>query len=113
MCGSGSNFGSSWDPTVAPLLERLVKSGLVDTIIPFKPKSYQLEEKKRLVSPRATGADLGGAKVAEIGDQFFNELCKREIGRKACLEAGCEFFMSLDCDEFYIAVSHLCPLSRV
>lgn len=45
---------------------------------------------------------------SEIGDQFFNELSKREQGRQACLDAGCGYFMSIDVDEFYVAVRS-CP----
>lgn len=37
-----------------------------------------------------------------IGNQFFNELQKRELGRQACLRAGCTHFMSMDTDEFYL-----------
>jgi hypothetical protein len=33
--------------------------------------------------------------------QFLNELNKREIGRQYCERAGCNFVMSMDCDEFY------------
>ena len=102
-----SNFAQPWDPTVAPLLARLEKEGLIDKSICFAPRAYSAAEKKALVSPRATGADLGGVDSSDIGEQFFNELRKREAGRLACLEAGCDFFMCLDCDEFYVAVGAL------
>lgn len=103
-----SNFAQPWDPTVAPLLVRLEKEGLIDKSICFAPRAYSAAEKKALVSPRATGADLGGVDSSDIGDQFFNELRKREVGRQECLAAGCDYFMCLDCDEFYIAVSGGC-----
>lgn len=103
-----SNFGQRWDPTVAPLLKRLKTEGLLDEAIEFVPRSRTDKEKKALVSPRATGADLGGAEAKDIGEQFFNELCKREVGRQACLRARCDYFMALDCDEFYYAVPSAC-----
>ncbi len=57
-----------------------------------------------------------------VGDQFYNEMTKREIGRKKCKvfihltffhfeslmcrfwyqEAGCTHFIAMDSDEFYI-----------
>jgi hypothetical protein len=40
--------------------------------------------------------------VDGIGEQFFNELTKREIGRQKCLEKGCTHFMSMDADEYYV-----------
>jgi hypothetical protein len=66
-------------------------------LLPHNPQHTHL----RLVSNRATDSDLGGATPVNVGDQFFNELCKREIGRKMCEAAGCTHFMPMDCDEFY------------
>lgn len=54
--------------------------------------------------PRRDSADLGVNSPDLIGDQFFNELRKREIGRQKCLEQGCTHFMAMDTDEFYIQV---------
>lgn len=97
-----SNFGTPWQPACGELLAALVEQGLVDEVVPFEPATYTPEQKKRLVSPRATGTDLGCNDTALIGDQFFNELRKREIGRLKCLAAGCKYFMSLDTDECYV-----------
>ena len=77
-------------------------------IAEYTPKKFGLHERKSLIAYRSTGYDLGGAKTSEIGDQFFNEVRKREIGRKACLAAGCTHFLGLDCDEYYDKVSRCC-----
>jgi hypothetical protein len=44
---------------------------------------------------------LEGA-VEGVGGQFFNELQKRELGRKRLLELHCTHFLLMDCDEFYL-----------
>lgn len=132
-CYAVSNFGSDrWGPTTKALLEALVKRGLVDELVCYTPTTFTTAEKKRLVSDRATGADLGAqlhggrlrwgscsdrsvppyvagvSDVSLIGDQFFNELMKRERGRLKCLGAKCTYFMSMDCDEFYDSVCSYC-----
>jgi len=60
-----------------------------------------LKKKKKLVSFRAPKAQTGGF-PERIGEQFFNELTKREIGRLACKANNCTHFMSLDADEYYL-----------
>ena len=97
-----SNFGQNCDKGLLPLLDRLVQKGLVQELVHYAPKTFSNEEKKTLVSSRATGTDLGGARAEEIADTFFNELTKREIGRMACKNSGCTHFMSMDTDEFYL-----------
>ena len=47
---------------------------------------------------------ISGGDPTSIAPQFFNELLKREIGRRRCAAAGCSHFMALDADEFYIEV---------
>jgi tetratricopeptide (TPR) repeat protein len=86
-----------------PTLEKLVKEGLVDDLIPYEPRDdYTIEQKKKAISKRATGSDLGGAQSHEVGSQFFNELNKREIGKTACMEHGCTHFMTMDADECWM-----------
>ncbi len=97
-----SNFGIKCSESLLPCLFKLHKAGLIDELISYTPKSFSLEEKKKLVSSRATGLDLGGAKPETISDTFFNELTKRELGRLACEKAHCTHFMSMDTDEFYL-----------
>ena len=97
-----SNFGFECDPGLVPLLTRLQADGLVNQLIAYVPRRFNAREKKELVSARATGAELGGARVDQVADTFFNELSKREIGRRACLREGCTHFMSMDTDEFYV-----------
>ena len=99
-----SNFGEPCSPRLLPLLRRLKDEMLVDEIVEYEnPKSggFSKEEKISLVSSRATGSDLGGARAVDIADPFFNELKKRELGRNFCMNAGCTHFMSIDTDEFY------------
>eukprot|EP00937_MAST-01D_sp_MAST-1D-sp2_P007130 g7130.t1 len=98
-----SNFGMPCSAAVLPLLQRLVAAGLVDRVVEYAPRAFSVEQKRRLVSRRATEQQLGGASVDQLGDQFLNELTKRELGRQACRDAGCNYFMSLDADEFYRA----------
>lgn len=97
-----SNFGQQAHPRMMRLVQQLVKDRLIDKCIQYKPRRFSPRERKRLVSVRATGSDLGGAAVDQIGDQFFNELTKREIGRQACCDNGCTHFMSMDADECYV-----------
>ena len=97
-----SNFGQQCDKGLVPLLKRLKNEGLVHELVHYSPRKFSKEEKKELVSSRATGTDLGGARAEEVADTFFNEQTKREIGRTACKDAGCTYFMSMDTDEFYL-----------
>jgi hypothetical protein len=99
-----SNFGMQCSSELMPTLRRLRSEGLVDELLEYAPRAFSLEEKKALVSRRATDAHLGGASVEDVGDQFMNELTKRELGRQACAtRGGCNYFMSLDADECYLA----------
>ena len=97
-----SNFGIKCNESLLPCLFKLRNAGLIDELIPYIPKTFSLEEKKQLVSSRATGLDLGGATPETISDTFFNEMTKREMGRLACEKAACTHFMSMDTDEFYL-----------
>ena len=83
------------------LLEELVKKKLVDELVLYNPQIYTTSEKRKMVSKNAEKLMIGGG-VETIGDQFFNELKKREIGRKKCESHGCSHFMSMDTDEFYL-----------
>lgn len=95
-----SNFGYPCNPSLVKTLNGLVKSGLVDELVPYTPReNFDIEYKKAAISKRATGTDLGGAQANEVGTQFFNELNKREIGRQYCEKKGCTHFMTMDADE--------------
>ena len=98
-----SNFGQPAGPRLMRVVQALSQSGLIDDVVHYEPKRFPMAARKRLISSRATGADLGGATAGSIGTQFFNELTKREIGRQACRDAGCTHFMSMDADECYEA----------
>ena len=98
-----SNFAMPCSAELMPTLQRLKSAGLVDELLEYSPRAFSLDEKKTLVSRRATDMHLGGACVEDVGDQFMNELTKREIGRRACATHGCNYFMSLDADECYLA----------
>ena len=98
-----SNFGAPCSAELMPTLGALRDIGLVDELIEYAPRTFTLEEKKKLISRRATDQHLGGTSVTDLGEQFFNELTKREVGRRACAARDCNYFMSMDCDEFYHA----------
>jgi len=57
--------------------------------------------KKAKLLGKVSEEEVGGPPET-IGDQFFNEMTKRELGRLECKKAGCTHFMSMDTDEFYI-----------
>jgi hypothetical protein len=76
-----SPISSTGEPAVdymKPLLDDLVNSGLVDELIEFHP---------RIVSNPTHMQD--------------NCRMKREIGRLACMKAGCTHHLIRDCDEFH------------
>ena len=104
-----SNFGMKCSDTLMASLTALHAQGLADELVLYTPRSFSFSEKKKLISSKATGLDLGGATPATISDTFFNELTKREIGRNACEKRGCTHFMPMDTDEFY----HEKDLSKV
>lgn len=92
-----SNFGAPCRPFLRQCVEALKEEGLVDEIVQYSPRAFSGDEKRLLVSPRASPSELGpGVRPEQVGDQFFNELVKRETGRLHCLRAGCTHFMSLD-----------------
>lgn len=70
-----SNSGEEITADALDVLEAARNSGLVDQIIWFSPNP-QLKRQK-------------------------NELKKRVLGLKACRMAGCDYFLSMDADEFY------------
>jgi hypothetical protein len=74
---------------------------LVKDIIHYRPKQFSPEEKKQLTSVTATEETLGGP-VEVVADVFYNEMSKREIGKKKCMDYGCTHFISMDADEYYL-----------
>lgn len=98
-----SHFGRKCSATLLKTLRSLVERGLLHEIVEYDSKKEPMtkERKKSMTSRKATGMDLGGARPEDIGDQFIHEVSKREQGRQLCLKAGCDLFMSMDCDECY------------
>lgn len=97
-----SNFGAPCRPFLRQCVESLRVEGLVDEIVLHSPHAFSGDEKRLLVSPRASPSELGpGVLPEQVGDQFLNEVVKRETGRLHCLRAGCTHFMSLDAE--YVA----------
>ena len=93
-----SNQGQDCRPTLLALLRELESFKLIDELIEYSPKqSFSLSEKRALMSRRSN------TNVRSVPDHFFNELLQREVGRKACFDANCTHFMSLDVDEFYLS----------
>ena len=93
-----SNFGNPAHPKLEARLKHLVSIGLVDELIKYELREFSNEEKVALCSPITT--EIGGPPTV-VATQFFHELKKREIGRQACASRGCNYFMSMDTDEFY------------
>ncbi len=69
--------GSPCKETLLPFLESLKEENLIDELIFFEP-------------------DL-------LDNPQNNEVKKRNIGLKAAIKAGGNYFMTMDCDEFYFA----------
>lgn len=95
-----SNFGEDCNPGLVQLLNNLQKKELIDEVKHYTPRIFTQQEKEALVSPNASKKELSGSSE-HIGEQFFNELTKRELGRQMCQAVGCTHFMSMDTDEFY------------
>lgn len=72
---STSNFGNSANPDLKKILEDLKQQGLIDEIYFFEP-------------------DLKSG-------PHQNEKNKRDIGLELAKKNGCNYFMSMDADEFY------------
>jgi len=96
-----SNFGNECNPGLETLLNDLKCRSLIDELVFYQPQHFSDEEKIELVSQSAT-SEVGGDATL-VGNQFFNEITKREIGRRKCKENGCTHFLSVDTDEFYLA----------
>jgi hypothetical protein len=71
-----SNFGDICSPDLRRLLTELHRRALVDDFVKYDP-------------------------VLELGARL-NELAKRNLGLRRCVEKACSHFMSLDTDEFYL-----------
>ena len=91
-----SNFGEKCSEDLIPTLNNLQNKGLVDVLIEYTPKPFNEEEMNKLLSKNKRN------KGVKIADQYLNEIMKREVGRLACYKyGGCNYFMAMDCDEFY------------
>lgn len=66
------------------------------------PSTWSESKRRELLAHNANAADFGGD-VRNVAAQFFTETYKRELGRAAAAAAGCTHFMTMDCDEFYLA----------
>ena len=73
-----SNFGEQANPKLEELLTRLKNQGLIDELYLYQPKFNQKQK-------------------------TYNERCKRDIGLQLVRKAGCNYFLSMDTDEFYHA----------
>lgn len=74
---SVSWYGKPADPALLPLLLELKEKKLIDELAEFKP-------------------DLDRPPSA-------NEIAKRNFGLQLARRFGCTYFMTMDCDEFYLA----------
>lgn len=96
-----SNFGDLCNPYLEKHLNDLCKRKLIDEIILYTPRPFSVEEKIALTATIPDPKELHFGHEY-IGDQFLNELSKREIGRAKCLENGCSHFICMDSDEYYL-----------
>eukprot|EP00824_Muranothrix_gubernata_P026181 TRINITY_DN89_c1_g4_i1.p2 TRINITY_DN89_c1_g4~~TRINITY_DN89_c1_g4_i1.p2 ORF type:complete len:293 (-),score=39.45 TRINITY_DN89_c1_g4_i1:105-983(-) len=95
-----SNFGETCDSGLVTLLHSLVDRHLVDALLRVEPTALSIAEKEGLLSKGASSSEATGP-VSSLGDQFFQELRKREAGRQWCHDVGCTHFLGMDVDEFY------------
>jgi hypothetical protein len=85
-----SNQGDAAPSYLVPLLHQLLEEQLVDDIIEhdIRPTNVPME-------------------IQVIQRE------KRKIGQAICLQAGCNYYMSRDCDEFYIPEQFKTVLNRM
>ena len=95
-----SNFGDKSNPFLVDFLQDLHARNLIDELIQYEAREYSLSERRAMVS--ANSEDFEKGSVETIGSQFFNEISKREIGRKKLLEKKCTHYLLMDTDEFYL-----------
>lgn len=77
-----SNYGNKY-LEVEKVVKELKDKGLIDEIYHYEPE----------ILMKGNNVDF------ESG--WKNEICKRNIGLELCRENGCDYFMTLDCDELY------------
>lgn len=80
-------------------LEDLEREKLIDELIWFVPRVFGHKERAQLVSHSPEGLE---GSIDTVGNQFFNEITKRELGRLALERAGCTHYLLMDTDEFYL-----------
>ncbi len=73
-----SNFREAASEELIPLLEKLKRQGLIDDMYLYCPQFSH-------------------------SDDHYNERYKRDIGLELVKRAGCDYFLSMDTDEFYHA----------
>lgn len=64
-----SNFGEKCSHNLVQILESLKEKGLVDDIVHYEPRSFNKEERRKMISPYSdiTGAVQGG--IESIAEQ--------------------------------------------
>mgnify|MGYP005995399967 CR=1 FL=1 len=77
-----SNYGNDYKE-VEVAVNELKEKGLVDEVYHYEPEIL-----------------MKGNEV-DFESGWKNEICKRNIGLELCRENGCDYYMTLDCDELY------------
>eukprot|EP01060_Flectonema_neradi_P027164 TRINITY_DN36796_c0_g1_i1.p1 TRINITY_DN36796_c0_g1~~TRINITY_DN36796_c0_g1_i1.p1 ORF type:complete len:319 (+),score=55.59 TRINITY_DN36796_c0_g1_i1:145-1101(+) len=95
-----SNFGVSANDGLVEGLRDLQQMGLIDELVEYHPKEFSTEDRMQLLSEYSNVA-MGEGGLASLGNQFFNELTKRNIGHQHCASTNCTHFISMDADEYY------------
>ncbi|KAJ9439620.1 hypothetical protein DIPPA_23238 [Diplonema papillatum] len=94
-----SNFGAACSAALVPTLRALRRAGLVDELVEYTADDAAFaakEQRDQVVSPYAAAT-----RGASIQPQFLHETAKRNAGLSACLARGCDYYLSMDADEFY------------
>ena len=57
-------------------VQALVERGLIDKLVFYAPRAFDVAAKRELVSDAANAVEMGGS-ADDVSNQFFNELTKR------------------------------------
>ena len=57
-------------------VQALVERGLIDKLVFYAPRAFDVAAKRELVSDAASAVEMGGS-ADDVSNQFFNELSKR------------------------------------
>eukprot|EP00760_Papus_ankaliazontas_P014331 PhM_4_TR16056/c0_g3_i1/m.98509 len=111
-----SNYNMPCEDGLVPLLEDLKARGLIDELIHYTPHAFDNRADRMAIMSQWMSMDVSeedGMKIAgvmNVNPAFLNELTKRQLGLDAAVrlrthDASYKYFMSMDCDEYYLPES--------